>query len=162
MKYFTYFGWLWRQHRKQFVKSLTKPELGHLNSIPFRYVGVGVEMNNLVSHILVQVESLLSLHWTLNVCFVIFFQPPLTSFSELLVLINLLFSLLPTCKSLDQIIFIDISHRLTQPWKGPTGSLSLPFPISTPHIYSKHIHLILATTSFNSFHNLLRARTISL
>lgn len=78
MKYFTYFGWLWQQHRKQFVKSLTKPELGHLNSIPFRYVGVGVEMNNLVSHILVQVEHLLSLHWTLNVCFVIFFQPPLT------------------------------------------------------------------------------------
>lgn len=59
MKYFTYFGGLSWQHRKQFVKSLTKPELGHLNSIPIRYMGVWVEINSLISHILVQVECLI-------------------------------------------------------------------------------------------------------
>lgn len=78
-------------------------------------MGVGVEMNSLVSHILVQVECLLSLHRTLRVCFVVLLHPPLSSFSELLVLINLLFALLPTRKSWDEIIFIDVSHRLTQP-----------------------------------------------
>lgn len=150
MKYFTYFGWLWWQHRKQFVKSLIKPELGHLNSIPFRYVGVGVEMSSIVSRILVYIEHLLSLHWTLSVCFVAHFHPPPASFSELLVLINLLFALLPTRKSWDEIIFIDVSHRLTQPWKGPPGSLSLP-----PCYCRRPRHLI----PFINY--LLRARTIS-
>lgn len=71
-------------------------------------------MNSLVSHILVQVERLLSPHRTSRVCFVVLFHPPPSSFSELLVLINLLFALLPTRKSWDEIIFIDVSHRLTQ------------------------------------------------
>lgn len=72
-------------------------------------------MNSLVSHILVQVECLLSPHRTSRVCSVVLFHPPPSSFSELLVLINLLFALLPTRKSWDEIIFIDVSHRLTQP-----------------------------------------------
>lgn len=75
-------------------------------------------------------------------CFVAHFHPPPASFSELLVLINLLFALLPTRKSWDEIIFIDVNHKLTQPFKGPPGSLSLPSL------------LLQVTTSFNSFHKL--------
>lgn len=78
-------------------------------------MGVRVEMNRLVSHILVQVQCLLSLHQTLHMYFVVLFHPPPSSFSELLVLINLMFALLPTHKSWNEIIFIDISHRLTKP-----------------------------------------------
>lgn len=106
-------------------------------------------MNRLVSHILVQVEHLLSPHKTLHVCFVVAFHPPSSSFSELLVLINLLFALLPTCKSWDEIIFIDVSHRLTQPQKRPPVSLSLP-----PCYCRQQCHLI----PFINY--LLRARTI--
>lgn len=77
-------------------------------------MGVWVEINSLISHILVQVECLIFPYLILHMCFAIPFHPPPSSFSELLVLINLLFALLPTRKSWDEIIFIDVSHRLTQ------------------------------------------------
>ena len=78
-------------------------------------MGVGVEMNSLISRILVQAVRLLSLHQTSRMGFVIHFHPPRSDFSEFLVRINLFFALLPTYKSWDEIIFIDVSQRLTQP-----------------------------------------------
>jgi len=139
MKYFTYFGWLWRQHRKQFVKSLTKPELGHLNSIPFRYVGVGVEMNNLVSHILVQVELLLSLHWTLNVCFLFSSNILLPAFQSFLFSLICCFLSCLHVKARMKSFLLTLVIGWHNPGKDPLGHWVCFSPFQH-HSHAPHIH----------------------